>query len=47
MEVFQSMFAFDWDLKDISSLKHAPYNELSPSVFWFYVNAFHFPFGMQ
>jgi len=46
MEVFEKLFAFDWDLKDISNLKHAPYNELTHSIFWFYVNAFYFPFNI-
>jgi len=52
--IIKDMLAFDWTLKDIQNLRHAPCNlvscssfteqELTSSIFWFYVCTLYFPF---
>lgn len=45
--IFQQLTSFDWDTKDIKNLKQSPDSQLTPTVFWFWLNAQYFPFDAQ
>lgn len=39
------MFAFDWDLREINTMRHPPDREVTPIVLWFYINILYFPYN--
>ena len=39
IEIYNNFAAFDWDLKDVKNLKHSPERELTPLVYWFWINS--------
>lgn len=36
---YNNLAAFDWELKDVKNLKHSPERELTPLVYWFWINS--------
>jgi hypothetical protein len=47
VDVYSGLTAFDWDQKDIKNLKHSPERELTPLVYWFWINSQFFPYNAQ
>jgi hypothetical protein len=45
VQIYQSLTSFDWDLKEIKSLKQSPEGLLAPIVYWFWLNCQYFPFS--